>query len=177
MLNRKTILFDMDGVLADFDTGYSNIIECNTWNMENFKRFVDKEGFIKLNPLPHGVLSFQEVSKLGSLDVGICSSLTSSKFDLGFFHEVVRQKMVWLRENIDFELVELADKKDIIHFVPEAKFKSIHASSNTFLIDDLYENTSSFINAGGNAFHVTPDFHENKEIIGNLISNLKQFVS
>jgi FMN phosphatase YigB (HAD superfamily) len=147
----KTVYFDMDGVLVDFDAGVKEL--CGNLSLKQFKQkvFIDKDpeyakpfwdqfDFSGLKQLPSGI-KILKFLKDKDVKIAILSSTGGPKH-----HEKTKaSKSKWLRDN---KLKELFDK---IVFVPGAKLKKNYAAPNTFLIDDLKSNVTEFKEAGGRA--------------------------
>lgn len=133
------IYLDLDGVLANFDFETVNELKSKgKWQNEGFPKFIRDKGFIKLPKLDDAdfLLNFLKKSEVA---VTILSSAGDPGDD---YHEVVDQKLQWLRKhNIDFPAL-IVRKKD---------HKKQWARGRALLIDDNEKNCADFAEAGGNA--------------------------
>jgi 5'(3')-deoxyribonucleotidase len=154
-----TIFIDMDGVLADLNTGITKLsgnssITDNRGELFKYwlPKYVQEEGFYTQAPMPNAVYLVDFLTKLhmqGRVNLAI---LTSHGEFYEPFSEVIRQKKAWLEKNFW--------KLNKIPFCATSSGadKSILAGPNRLLIDDHSKNIMHFINAGGQGI-VYEDHH------------------
>lgn len=159
----KTIYFDMDGVLTNFDRRYYELFGILPGSMRdrkdfraNWKAFVDGRNFATLDLWPEAQKLVDTMAALdGFYNIEILSSSGGSDF-----HDVVAsQKIEWLRKR------GLPYKANI---VAGRKLKAGFASPETVLIDDTYDVIQSFIAAGGHAIH-HKDTHNTLMMLGTIL--------
>lgn len=146
-MNRILVLFDMDGVLADFDRVYHRYtgIDSST----KFNNFVESNGFLNLPKQENGFSLINEIRKYDAfagphIDIGVCSSTASSKReDKTFGPRVVNQKKTWLKKH------GLENLIDHGYFVGDKTFKQNFATPTTILLDDTMSNVHQFNERGG----------------------------
>jgi hypothetical protein len=153
-----TLYLDMDGVIADFDKGYSSIynIVCRDDPKANTRwfEFVDNKGFENLEPTKdfHELMDY-----IFSLDVNV--HILSALSARDNYNKVREQKVKWL------------EKHDLGHlpatFVRQKVDKSLHASPTCILIDDSSGCVNPFKGNGGYAI-----LHESA---GKTIAELEEY--
>lgn len=129
----------MDGVIADFDRGYSAIygVFCRDDHVREHWTEAVKNGIferLELMPGAEGMINY--IFTLG-LDVEILSSVSNR----GDGKEVARQKIEWLNKH------GLGHLKR--NFTPDKKSKGNYASVDSILIDDSKECYDAFTSKGG----------------------------
>lgn len=144
----KTVYFDLDGVLCDFDRRYFERYGELPGSMrdrkefhKNWDDFVETRQFETLDLWPEAQKLFDAMADIdGYVKVEILTSSGGPKH-----HEsVAAQKRLWLtRRSFPYK----------INVVPGRKHKAEYASAETVLIDDTYDVIQSFIAAGGHAIH------------------------
>lgn len=147
----KTIYVDMDGVLSDFEKGYTNKFgisphaaskdRVNKKFSANWQTFIDDSEFSKLATMPNMnklVDYLLEIQNTYNYNVAILSS--SGGFDNHY--KVAQQKMNWLLKHKIFWPAII---------VPSKKMKARFADPSSFLIDDTPYNVESFKDAQGHA--------------------------
>lgn len=168
-----TVALDMDGVLADLDTGvFEKLGERPGASTRNavFKsllpKYVDMNGFAESPVLENArdLVSFLvDLKEKGEIEIII---LTSTGHFYSPNSEVAYQKKVWLEKNFP-ELY-------MVPFVCTTSGKSKHilAHSRIVLIDDHLPNIESFESSGGYGIYYNPSEIEYvKGCVNNLISN------
>ena len=135
-----TIYLDMDGVIADFDKGYSSIYGINCRDDPNadirWYEFVKNDGF---RNLPTTIDFTVLTTKLFSLDVNV--EILSSLSIRNNYKDVAKQKYAWLEEH------RLGDLP--VTFVRKKVEKSDYADNTTLLIDDSAGCVDPFRARGG----------------------------
>lgn len=161
----KTIYFDMDGVLTNFDRRYYELYGVLPGSMRdrkdfrsNWKNFVDDRNFATLDLWPGAQ---KLVDTMAALDGYYNIEILSSSGGSDFHDAVTSQKMEWLKKR------GLPYKANI---VPGRKLKAGFASHETILIDDTYDVIQSFIAAGGHAIH-HKDVSNTLDMLGTIIRN------
>jgi hypothetical protein len=142
----KTLYLDMDGVLADFHSGYEKLFgefpegewrsKKHFW--ENWKSWVSQRGFenLSLHKGAEELLAHARSMRDSGWKVEILSSSAG-----GDTHDfVTEQKKFWLHKmGIDF----------FPNIVPGGSKKAEYARKDAILVDDTERVLDGFINAGG----------------------------
>lgn len=154
---KKTIYFDMDGVLVDLAKGLATLEGYDDpvlWFMHaqdengalSFQRVIEKyineDVFVNLPPMPH----FEEMKKLIYIMVksGYNVKILSSCMDIEISDIIASQKKSWIMEHLN-GLVNYED----IHIVRGSKKKiEFITDEDTFLIDDYTKTQKQFIENG-----------------------------
>lgn len=143
----KTIYVDMDGVLTDFVSGYTEIIGQSPSQVRDTRQyseawdtFVSARGFEKLRWHQTGEQLVQYLKTLKDVRLCILSSA-------GGFHrqrEVQQQKLNWLHDHdIDWPAV----------IVPGRRYKPGFARADSLLIDDTLDVVRAFRANEAKAIH------------------------
>lgn len=145
-----TIYCDMDGVLCDFYSVYTelkrkhNVTERGyVWKF--FSKMVKEEKiFSNLPMLPNAsyllnYLREVEFQYKGNVAIKILTS-GGDRSGIAHYEEAKRQKEEWLKKhNINWEVITVKRKEE----------KAAYANSNSILIDDTKSNVDEFNEAGG----------------------------
>lgn len=160
---KPTILFDMDGVLADFFGSAFELVSKATgfdpWmihlyrehhgshRMEEyfgitrgeFWRIIDedREFWLNLEPLRHGVEAFRKLNSDPRFKVFVCTAPSSNP-------NCLTGKAKWLKKRLRIGV-------DQVVFTTE---KWLLANPHALLIDDYEKNIDPFLANGGNALHL-----------------------
>lgn len=134
----ETIYFDMDGVLCDFD--YQSQLY-DIWKPEHkpdWKKVAQlcPDFFAKMPPIFNGLNLLKAVQYLEPqyhFQTKILSAIGIPNGKLG--------KRIWLKNNTSI-------KPENVILLDNGKFKHLHATSNSLLIDDNINNVNNFIQAG-----------------------------
>ena len=152
------IYFDLDGVLADFDSRYETLFGIRPEHKPdrikhfyaNWKTFVEGKNFETL-PLLSNAVKLMQVAN--SLNVPI--EILSSSGGQDYHEEVTRQKMVWLNK------MGIPYKANI---VPGSARKADYANPWNILIDDTPHVVDNYRKAGGTAI-----LHKNSEVDATIV--------
>lgn len=153
----KKIYIDMDGVLTDFNRKYMEMFGLTPSEIRasrdrkaysaHWHKFVDSDGFVKLDWHPGGQQLVDYLAHLWNDGVQLCILSSAGGFDR--HREVQEQKMEWLYDHgIGYPAV----------IVPGRRFKAGFADRDSFIIDDTADVVDSFIGRGGHGIiHVDVD--------------------
>jgi len=156
----KKIYLDMDGVLCDFEGGFSEHYGPETlknrdkklWTNEWPDFILEKRGFEFLSWWPGGQELIKFVKSIPNIEIEILTSSGGEKYHT----EVEEQKRIWLKKQ------GIAFKPNV---VPGRKHKKDYAGEGIVLIDDTLDVIQAFNKAGGIGIH-----HKD---IGDTIEKLK----
>lgn len=140
------IYVDLDGVLADFDRGYTEMFGVSrsdtryNHSFDNyFDKFIQNSGFEKLEPMNDANVLFWFLETLK-----IPKEILSSTARATNAHLIAPQKRRWLkRQDINYGA----------NFVPGKRHKHIFATPNAIIIDDTKSVITDWIDAGGIGIH------------------------
>jgi hypothetical protein len=131
----------MDVVITDLDLKMVQKWKTGKKFQENFKKFIDKNGFLELEMKNDftDLLSF-----LIESNVKISVLTSAGNPDKGYFEKVEYQKKQWLKNRgLNFSAIVVQDRD----------FKKNYSSPHALLIDDTEINCTEFVEAGGHAIH------------------------
>lgn len=133
------IYLDMDGVLTNLDLNMVDKWKKGGKFQSNFKKFIDKNGFLDLamKDDAHELLNYLNDS---GIKVTILSSAGNPEDD--YFEKINFQKKTWLKRNqINYPTIVVQKKDD----------KKNYTSPHALLIDDTKSNCDDFVETGGHA--------------------------
>ncbi len=144
----KTVWFDMDGVLFDFDKHFVDLIGKKADSGNNIKDYdlVAKDFFSTMPLLPEGHKLYKKLKDAG-FTINILSSTGGAKH--GQHEEVKKQKLKALKR----AGIEAKEKAFVQQAADKANFRY---SKNGILIDDKKKTIDKFKNKGGTAFLFKP---------------------
>ena len=162
----KTIYLDMDGVLADFISGYkTNYKDKNIDNVPTEELIKQKKGFADIH-LYRDLPLFKDAKRLvkyvESLGVEVRVLTSVGKYSP---KDNAVDKVLWLKKHFP----QLASK---FHYVTKSADKAKYATPETLLIDDRDKCTKPFKAAGGNVVLYT-DLASAKYVIKKILKNDK----
>lgn len=137
------VYLDMDGVLTDLDLNMVDKWKKGGKFQYNFKKFIDKNGFLNLGMKDdaHELLNYLNDS---GVKVTILSSAGNP--ESGYYEKIATQKKIWLRKNhINYPAIVVQKKND----------KKDYASPHALLIDDTKSNIEEFSENGGYSLYYT----------------------
>lgn len=148
----KKIYVDMDGVLSNFNKGYSDLFGKTPAEVRAssdrrlygvlWNQFVDQRQFAKLEMLDGAERLIEYLNNLAKIKYQICILSSAGGFDRQ--REVMEQKLEWLSAHgIDWPAV----------IVPGRRYKSGFADPTSLLIDDTYDVIKEFAIAGTAVWH------------------------
>lgn len=137
------VYLDMDGVITNLDLKMVNKWKKGGKFQENFKKFIDKNGFLNLDMKDDAKDLLNYLNDSG-VKVTILSSAGNPENN--YFEKIEAQKKVWLKKNqINYPAIIVQKKDD----------KKNYVSPHALLIDDTESNYKEFIEHGGYAVHYT----------------------
>lgn len=145
----KLIYFDMDGVLADWVSGFEALFPTTDYATYNelsedeqteYRQTIDGNGYFYLELKPFKlVIEAMAALKARGYKVEILSSVGR------YFPElVIEQKREWLARHIPFDIVA--------NFVNKSEHKARYATSDRLLLDDRRKSVQPFVEAGGKGY-------------------------
>ena len=148
----KKIFFDLDGVLADYNSQKKKLIqeflkENKTYNeKKDYKAIASQIDYSVLDVLNDGkrLLEFLE-----SYPIKCKIYVLGSTGNMKWHAKAKQQKMQWLKNKA------LLPKFNKVYLVPGRKLKAKFAKPDRLLIDDLRSNIDEFIGAGGHGILYT----------------------
>ena len=136
----KEIFLDQYGILADFNSGFSDLVGNHSPDDTNkFNSFIDLRGFEVLPLLPGAM---QLVEYCLSLNVPV--SILSSSVSNDFHSRIVPQKIRWLH----FHRISLPAV-----IVPGKHLKQNYSGRNKVLVDDDKSNIEQWVSNNGIGIH------------------------
>lgn len=146
----KTVLFDLDGTLVDFELAVKEHtgVECVGRNQSVIDDFLEREVpnklFTTLKPLPDFDVMRMIMTMLEErgMNIAFLSSCTHQWFD-----SIYEQKVIWLDQ--------YGLSKYNLFGVQHSKDKGLFAEKDSLLIDDYHVSVDSFIQSGGYAIKHT----------------------
>ncbi|MCF8861641.1 DNA repair endonuclease [Agrobacterium phage OLIVR2] len=157
----RRLFVDLDGVMADFDTHFRNLFNCDPPSKiggvnddEMWKLIHDKGDFFETIPVFEGTLSFwKKITDYADFDPIILTAASKKHY-----HAMAIQKRKWVRQTLSTEHLILPV------WGSSSKTLFMHAPGDV-LIDDYKKNCDRWNAAGGYAIHHT-DFDKSfKELI------------
>lgn len=152
----KTIYFDMDGVLADFETMYIDTFNDAEFKFvgKNWDKLTRSKFFERLSPIKEGIDLLNFCIELDNINVEILSTTSTLNAE-----NVIMRKSNWLTNN------SISIKSN---FVAKNHEKGLFfANKNSLLIDDRDICIDPFIKHNGNAIKFK---HDNiTEIKGKIL--------
>lgn len=148
-MTRKTIHFDMDGVLADFEgrvellcgRPFATISKKDMWTAVNR----DPYFFLDLELMP-GALDMVRTAYIlyagYGTNFGILSATGTNRQD-----EVERQKLAWIEKRLGSIGLDIFNQKRFMRNGGESK--RVFANPYSLLIDDTYKNIAAWTNSAG----------------------------
>ncbi|CAB5220639.1 5'(3')-deoxyribonucleotidase [uncultured Caudovirales phage] len=137
-MEKFTLYLDMDGVLCDFNTAFSEILP-ELDDKKRFKQAVMEHNIFRiLKPMPDALELLESVACLSHVYVEILTSVGT--FDEKQGHEAKLQKSDWLNRN------NIPHKPN---FVRTKQEKAQYATPYSILIDDSIGCITPFNEAGG----------------------------
>lgn len=139
----KIIFLDLDSVLVNLHPLYFKIFGNHDFNQKDFDTAVFE---YKIFQIAEPTIEFGDIMdtvgyKRHTHQFAILSSLATSDSNKPRQIEIARQKHVWVKEYIDFDIP--------IFLVPTKKYKCHFANKFTYLVDDTPSNINQFIENGG----------------------------
>ncbi|MDO5666568.1 MAG: hypothetical protein Q4G44_01960 [Alcaligenaceae bacterium] len=148
----KTVYFDMDGVLADWVSGFEALFPTIAYSEYNaltrkeqdiYRMEIDGNGrfYRELRPFTKVITALKQLKKLG-YQVEILSSVGEL-----YPERVIKQKQAWLAEHVSNDIVS--------NFVNKSEHKARYAYEKALLLDDRSKSVDPFLKAGGKSliFH------------------------
>ena len=156
MNNKYQIYIDLDGVLADFESGVAGYKESDTV-MWNFVNSIGPSFWENLSFLENGKELWEHIKPLRP----IILSAHPKKSEVGekMVKEVIEGKRNWIKKHLGPEFASSAK-------IVDRSEKKLYAKSNTILIDDYIKNVTEFKEAGGLGIH----FNDAKVAIEEVIA-------
>jgi 5'(3')-deoxyribonucleotidase len=171
MMNKPIIYFDMDGVLADIDTGmmaftghHIDEFTRSEFFDEHLPAYVRHQGFLTQPAMEGAKELVEEVfdfSKSKGYNVGILTSI-GHFFEPG--SEVAHQKKRWLE--LHFPIFDRCPFTVTTGGLEKAAF----AHSRAFLIDDHPKNIKNFMKKGGYGIEYYPSVRT--EVIPRIVRDI-----
>ena len=168
---KPVVLFDLDGVLADFDKEYfgEHVLDDGSrqFDESKFEVFVREQKFLTLDVIDGGRMIYNHLFFQSSYQVtlGVLSSTACMKYGCDTFgKDVARQKLAWLARNFHHTSPLLSNA----NFVRYKGLKKDFAAPNTILIDDSILNVNDFNAAGGIGIHFTVN-HDPQEVLDKVL--------
>lgn len=155
----KTIYFDLDGVLCDFD---KRCDELSCWKEDCHRpdwakmSSIGSEFWSLMEPIPEGMELYNSIKKFAdehNIQVGILSAI---HLECG-----VAGKHCWIKSHLDLP-------RKLVKIVRMGKIKHILAAPDILLIDDNENNVRDFISAHGNAILFDRNNHN---IFNDIVDN------
>lgn len=145
---KKTVYFDLDGVLADWVKAFEAkvgipIAVFNEYSHE--ERLVVKEAHVRsdffaaLEPIEHGLKMFRMFDSLANVNVEVLSAVGDVDP-----HVVGNAKVAWVKEHLGDHVP--------VHLVHKSKDKARFAGPHAILIDDRDASLDPWVEAGGHGF-------------------------
>lgn len=161
----KTIYFDMDGVLCDFESRCDelecwkpDVHKCN-WNK---MKEIGPSFWSEMKPIQKGLMLLKKVKEYADKNPGI---------EIGIFSAVhlwegKNGKKAWLKKYVPFI------PKELIKIINNGNFKHQEATPDSILIDDKEKNVENYRNAGGHSVLFSQD-KSIDEMFDEIVSNLQ----
>lgn len=147
-MTQRRIFIDLDGVMADFDVHFRNLFDCDPPSKsggikdEEMWKLIHGHGeFFITMPLFDGAKEFFDAFAQRGFDPIILTAASK-----GHYHEMARQKRIWVREHLTTEHLILPV------WGSASKTLFMHAPGD-ILIDDFEKNCKRWTDAGGTAIH------------------------
>ena len=143
MNSKYRIYIDLDGVLADFDSGVEGYRESDDV-MWAFVRSAGPSFWEKLPFLDQGRELWEYIKTLNPIILSAHPGRRES--DESVIRDAIEGKLAWIDKHLGSEFVVSAK-------IGERSEKKLYANSNSILIDDYIKNIMEFRSAGGIAIH------------------------
>lgn len=164
----RRVFVDLDGVMADFDTHFRNLFDCDppskklptSIDDDKMWAFIYSHGsFFETMPLFEKTKYFWSFLVLNGLDPIILTAASKQ-----YYPVVAKQKMKWVREHFGEQVL----------CIPCSGSSSKHLflqNPGDILIDDYERNIQRWNDAGGVGIHHTGDYQETIENLKKVLSN------
>ena len=156
MNNKYQIYIDLDGVLADFDSGVAGFKE-NDDVMWSFVKSKGASFWEDLSFLNNSKELWEHIKPLQP--IVLSAHPKASEVGEQMVREVIEGKLAWIENHLGSEFVTSAK-------IVERSEKKLYAKDNTILIDDYIKNVTEFQEAGGLGIH----FNDAKAAIEEVIA-------